>query len=471
MEDKLSNIPSEMALLGCLFINPDLHNDVGLNLKYDISDDKLRFLYTEVEIFYHKHASVNSRLEISEQKFNLHMSGNEEKLKTYKELGGWKLIERIKNNCNEEDFKVYSNDVKKMSLIRQLYHKGFNVKPVIEHKSFDKMTPQDVMSAFHFNLAKVYLNVTNNKDVVLLGQELKEQIDLYRESPKFGYNLPFKIMTDAMLGVSKKQFIAFASLSNLGKSRIMLNMMAYMSIIEGARVGILLNEMSSEEINLALLTTICNEEVYGFSLGIDEKRLALGDYKNEEEYQKVCEVIEYIKEKCNIFVIELCDINDATLEREIKKLKNVYKIDCAFYDTMKNFADGWETLVRTSILLKSLANQLEIAVCANLQLTDETINVKPDEMSSLNISTAKMVKHNLDMLWLFKDIKKSEYSKYRIYNPDWGYVELDRNKRYYAYVNDKNRRNSKPKLCFEIELNQNIIKECGYLVRENMEVD
>ena len=322
----VKSIPMEIALIGALASNIELFEEVQIKSKYDFSDEGTKFLYEQLELFYHKHASLTDKTELTENKFNLFISSTEDSMKKFKELGGWKTLKSCMEKSNVDDFKVYYEEVKKFSLLRQLSAKGFKVQPVIEHKSFANLTAQDVLNIYHHNLNKIYMNTINGTDVVLAGDNLQEQIDSYLGTPRYGIKLAdFELMSDAFLGLSKKQVMCFGSLSNQGKTKVLTYMLCHMAFIQNQRVGIMMNETSLEEARLCILSTVCNNSVYGFNLNIEERRLALGDYK-EGEYEKVKQVIKYINDKSNLFLYEITDMKDESLERAFKKLANIFNL-------------------------------------------------------------------------------------------------------------------------------------------------
>ena len=72
----------------------------------------------------------------------------------------------------------------------------------------------------------------------------------------------------------------------------------------------------------------------------------------------------------------------------------------------------------------------------------------------------------MDTVILFKEIDKKDYSKYafvRYKEIQPQSLELD--KRYYACVLNKNRVGEKPTLIFEVDLDLNVWKELGKLLK------
>ena len=114
----------------------------------------------------------------------------------------------------------------------------------------------------------------------------------------------------------------------------------------------------------------------------------------------------------------------------------------------------------------------EIQQNSDIQLTDDSVYTNIFDFSSNNIAGAKQMKHVLDYLILGKRLDKQEYHKYKIVPNDtacWGSkseLDLDLHKVYYGLKIDKNRGGEKDKIpVVEVDLNKNIWKELGYLIK------
>jgi hypothetical protein len=188
-------------------------------------------------------------------------------------------------------------------------------------------------------------------------------------------------------------------------------------------------------------------------------------------------VAQWIEAEMNgrIYLKELMRYTDDVLEFEVRKAVLIHNIKYVFYDTLKNSVSGqWEYLKITTNKLKQLANELKIYMYSSIQLTDDTNFVEPLQLSSLNISEAKHLKHILDGLILCKQISRENYHKYVIVQEDenWGEdcpTELKYSKNYYCFVIDKNRRGSKTAIAFSVDLDLNIWHEEGRLVKKSKE--
>lgn len=330
------------------------------------------------------------------------------------------------------------------------------------------------------------------------------------ETPDLGLQMPFEIANDIFRGEKKKSVMAVGMLSNAGKSRFMVKLIAYMSLIMKEKCLVLLNEMTVDEIRYALITTVINniefQELYGFELNKREKELTLGLYKDDKtgeliypykdncgdltetveeyayrvsnsstEFNKIMQISDWIENETQalIFTKDVSQAyDDKTLEFEIRKANMTNGIGYWFYDTFKQDVQDtgdWSAMKATATKLTEISKQLDMFGYLSIQLTDDSNWIKPHELTSMNVANCKSIKHVLHTMMLFKEIEKEDFHKYGYIatNKDWGKPtthELDLSKRYYIANVDKNRFGRKTKILFEVNLDFNTWYEVGELV-------
>jgi len=458
------DIVNEGLLIGCLFKNPDLYIESGslIKSKYDFYDENTRFLFDSFETIYKSTSD-----DITEDKVNMFMIKEDTRKAKYKKLGGWKFINNLTDLCNIDDFNVYFDLLKKFSLIRELGRIGFPVNRLLSHPKFDDMKAEQVTMTMRTSLEKIHTLIGGGNDSVILGKDMTSSVLKWSEVPDMGIELPFKMWTDLFKGWRKKKLIVDGMLSNEGKSRKLVYVATFISLILGKKVLIMANEMDEDDLKACMITTVCNNPEFGFSYSISERKITLGEYENEAEMQKVLEVAKYIEENTQIFFKDMENYSDEAIEHEMRKHVVGRGVEYIFYDTLKGHkADGWELVKQTTTKIRDLIKALNVGGYATIQLTDDSSYIDIFDFSSNNIANAKQLKHVVDYLILEKKIQKSEYSNYR-YIDDWGQeMELDNQKTYHMEKLDKNRSGAKGMvLVQEVDLDLNIWKEIGLGVR------
>lgn len=506
IEYSTSNIQNEILLVGSLYKCPDLFVSYGnfMRSQYDFSDEATKFFYDMFEMMYTTFSQT-----VEESKVNIFMSQDDDRLRKYKRYKGWQTISSWMELADQDDFKNYYNTVKKYSLVREYERNGYPVKRIVEHRNFEKWTPQDIYRIIRSKADKINTVINANEESVELTKGTAKQVESLLIAPDMGLATPWELLNEMLRGCSLGKVYFNGFNSNEGKSRNLMQLAAYITLVLGEKFLLLSNEMTAEDLQNCLITTVINNECFKELHGVDitkcEKEIVLGlyrdsegnfitrktdndgnfieseedyvirVYKESEEYRKVQEVSNWIdrnKEGRLFFKDVGSDYSDETLEFEFRKHKMVYGIKYCGYDTMKGFrTDEWGVLKQSATRLKEVMKELHMFCWAVFQLTDESQFLDVFDLTSNAIANSKGMKHVVDVLMLGKKIKPEEYKKYK-YMPiddDWGEpheCNLKDDKTYFAIKIDKNRRGAKNYIpLFEINLDLNTWNNVGYLLK------
>lgn len=465
---ELINRSIETSFIGSLYKDPDLYINFGKSIKshYDFADQSCKWLYDKFELFYLQFCDKRTKSEINENPFNVFMSQNQDDLKAYKEIGGWKTIEKLKGITETENIDGYYDILKKYSLLRELKHKGFPVDKITSRKDFDKLTGENILQIMQYNMNHIITNVYNKRGVDLLTANTVEHIEQYCLNPHVGTPFRWRAYTDVFLGRNKGDFLLNFGLCNSGKGRKDVSSMAYTAFIENKKVVALDNEMSYIKIKNAMITTILNDTVYGYCLNKPEREIKLGIYKDETEKKKVLDVARFIESNKNWYFVEMYKFDDTDLERESKKYAIGLGCEFLYYGTLKGYKNSdWGALKQTATHLKNLAGELGIFVSATAQLTMDSVNINIMDLNEQNIGESKGIIHVADLAIIDKEISPHELNKFALKDNAWGIVPLDANKRWYGSKIIKNRDGSKPVLCNEVNLDLNTWSEYSQLIK------
>ena len=511
-EIKTSNIQAEMCFVGALYSDCDLYISYGnfMRSKYDFADPVTRFLYDSLETYYLTFSQT-----IDEKKMNVFMSQNEERLQEYKQYKGWKTIQRFIALADVSDVENYFQLVKKYSLLREYERNGFPVDKILKHKKFDSLTANDIYRIIRVKADKINTVINAGDEAVELTKNNSDAINSYIDVPLMGLLTPWYLYNEMFLGLTQEDIILEGFLSNEGKTRKLMKLAAYVTLVQNKSFLLMSNEMSEKKLRSCLITTVLNnpefKELHGVTLMKPEKEIILGVYRdrtgelirrkideegnyietkdqflqriqdNSDEYWDVVKVGNWIDEHDNgklLFKDVGDDYSDSRLEFELRKYRATSNVIYYGYDTLKGYrSEEWSTIKQSATRLKELTKELGMSGFIVFQLTDDTVFTDVFSLSSNNIAGAKGMKHVTDALTLGKKISKDEYHKYQIVleNESWGdpvVEDLDYNKQYFAIKADKNRSGDKDKImAFEIELNYNLWINVGYIIRKQKEKD
>ena len=505
---KKSNIQAEICFVGSLFNNPDSFVNYGnfMRSKYDFDDEVTKFFYDSFETYYLTFSQT-----VDETKMNVFMSQNQERLKLYKQYKGWKTIQRYMGMGDKDDCKNYFNTIKKYSLIREYGRNGFPVDKILENKNFDKLSANDIYRIIRTKADKIHTVINAGEESIELTDKNTVQIDKYLEKPNFGLPFPWYMYNEFFLGMRETKLLFEGFLSNEGKTRKLVMLAAFIALVQNENFFLMSNEMDEEDLRSCLITTVINnkefQELHGVEMLKPEKEIVLGVYhdrkgdiirreiddfgiyletneayisrvqRDSDEYWKVRTVTDWIDSSDRKGKVMFKDVGDdyspERIEFELRKAKMVQNIKYFGYDTLKGYnTDEWSAIKQFATKLKELTKELRMSGYAVFQLTDDTVFTDIFSLSSNNISNAKQIKHIADILNIGKKLNREDYHKYQMVaeNDSWGEPtadDLDLKKQYFCIKPDKNRSGSKDKIMlFEIDLNYNIWKNIGYIIKK-----
>jgi replicative DNA helicase len=502
-----TNVQSELLFCGCMYKEPDLYLSYGESTKskYDFSDDATRFFYDLFEECY-----LTFSQDMSQSKVNNFATQNSERLKTYKAYGGWKTIQGMMDISDPHDFKNVFNTVKKFSLIREYDRQGFPAEKMLSMKNFQYMTANDVYRMMRSKADKINTQINVIEEPVLLTKGAAQVVDSYLLTPQFGVQTHWQGYNEYFRGLLPGNVLFQGFLSNEGKSRNLVNLIAYVTLVKKQKFMLLSNEMTEQAMKNCLITTVLNckefKELHGVQLIKPEKEITMGLYRDDStkefierardddgnyteseesfvvrvkqssEYQDVAKVAQWMEEQIEgkfYFNDITADYSDEAIELEIRRAKLVYNCNCFAVDTLKAWgAEDWVKVKMTATKIVELGKELNLFGICTFQLTDATVFDSVFDLSSNNIGAAKGIKHPVDLLTLGKRITPEEYPQcqYITYDDSWGEevaCNLDPQKRYFGLRIDKNRLGSKDNIMlFEYNLDYNIWNNIGYLIKK-----
>lgn len=502
-----NNIQSELLFCGCMYKEPDLYLSYGQSTKskYDLSDSGVRFFYDLFEDYY-----LTFSQDVSESKVNNFATQNSERLKSYKKYGGWKTIKEMMDMADPNDFKNVYNTVKKYSLIREYDRNGFPAEKILSMKNFQLFTASDVYRMMRSKADKINTVINSIEEPVILTQGVSKVIDSYLTAPQFGIQTHWRGYNEYFRGLLPGNVLFQGFLSNEGKSRNLVNLIAYVTLIKKQKFMLLSNEMTESAMKNCLITTVLNckefKELHGVQLTKPEKEITMGMYrdnktkeficrkidddgnyieseedfvnrvKSSDEYKDVTKVARWMEDQMDgkfYFNDITSDYSDEAIEVEVRRAKLVYNCNCFAVDTLKAWgAEDWVKVKNTATKIVELGKELNLFGVCTFQLTDATVFDSVFELSSNNIGAAKGIKHPVDLLTLGKRINLEEYPslQYTAYDDNWGdevAYDLNPEKKYFSLKIDKNRLHEKDKIMlFEYDLNFNTWENIGLLVKK-----
>lgn len=508
MELELANVQSEMLVIGSFFKDPTLYLTYSTSIvpKYDFSDKTCEFLW---ELFSDYYVSYSE--EFTEIKLNTFASMAPERFKKYRSEGGYKTIKEYMGLADPNDFKNYFETFKKYSLLRAFDKAGYDVSKIIAHKNFQSLTSSDVCRIVRGTIDKVANKVQAIDEPSVLSENAVSYIDRFLRTPSKGVSGPWPYIQKYYRGLLPGNVLMTGALSNSGKGRNLVYLIAYLTLVQKQKILLLANEMSEEAIKLNFLVTCINapeiQELHGIKgISKPERELALGSFKDDEgryiyrkmdsngdyieseedfaqrvrdnstEYRNIQKIMHWVESESEgkfLFKNIGASYEDEVLELEIKKAYTIYGCDGIAYDTLKcSGVEDFAKLAATGTKITEWIHGTKLYCICTFQLTDSTWDIPIESLTSQSIASSKRLMHVADQLQMWKHLTAEDKNNYVCVSEDesWGEpVEhsLDQNKNYVGLKIVKNRLGSKGELiCFEVHMNENIWTEIGVLKKK-----
>ena len=512
MELDLTNVQSEMLVIGSFFKDPTLYLTYSNSIvpKYDFSDKACEFYW---ELFSDYYVSYSE--DFSELKLNTFASMLPERFKEYRANGGYKTIKSFMELADPKDFKNYFETLKKYSLLRAFSSTGYDVSKILSLKNFQSLTSNDICRIVRGRIDKVANKVQAIDEPSVLSDNAVNYMDKFLCAPSKGVPGPWPYMQKFYRGLLPGNVLMTGALSNSGKGRNLVYLIAYLTLVQKQKILLLANEMSEDAIKLNFLVTCINapeiQELHGVKgISKPERELALGSYKDdngkyiyrkidengafiesEEEYrqrvadnsteyrqiQKIMQWVESESEGKFLFKNIGASYEDEVLELEIKKARTIYNCNGVAYDTLKcSGIEDFAKLAATGTKITEWIHDTKLYCICTFQLTDSAWDIPIENLNSQEIASSKRLMHVADLLQMWKHLTYEDKQNY-VYiddNDDLGWGEpvehnLDPNKNYVGLKIVKNRLGSKSDLiCFEVQMNENIWKEIGVLKKKRI---
>lgn len=508
MELELSNVQSEMLVVGSFFKEPTLYLTYSQSVvpKYDFSDKACEFFYQLFSDYYVSYSET-----FTELKINTFASMLPERLKGYKANGGYKTIKDFMSLADPNDFKNYFETFKKYSLLRAFNSTGYDVSKILALKNFQMMTSNDVCRIVRGKIDKVANKVQAIDEPSLLSENASSYIDQFLCAPSMGVSGPWPYMQKYYRGMLPGNVLMTGALANSGKGRNLVYLIAYLTMVKKQKILLLANEMSENSIKLNFLVTCINspeiQELHGIKgISKPERELALGSFKDDNgnyiyrrmdeqgnyiesekdykerinktssEYRKIQQIMKFVESESEgkfLFKNIGSCYEDEVLEIEIKKAQTIYKCDGVAYDTLKCAGlEDFAKLAATGTKLTELIHDTKMYMICTFQLTDSAWDVPIENLNSQEIASSKRLMHVADQLQMWKHLTAEDKQNYvyEVEDDSWGSTvehDLQMDKNYVGMRIVKNRVGSKNDLiCFEVQMNENVWKEIGILKKK-----
>lgn len=440
---ELIDINAYRQILGSLIKEPGLfllYPDISPN---DFGNLAARIVFVSIQNLLTSGANTLSVIEVDED-----ISRYDTANVRYQRDGGIDFLKDCVEYSEPENFKYYYDRLKKLSLLKTLGQKGYDIseyyKPTFETvkeeneciERFDEATVESILNNIEGKLNKIrsaFLNgVSGNAEASVGLREMKER---FKESPEIGCDMEGDIFSTVCRGARLGKFYLRSAKSGLGKSRLAFFDAVKIAIperfsveegkfvsdadpitgelLDGKKTLIITTEMAKDEVQTVLLAYLSK---------VNESKILTGSYFGEEEYRidKAIEILE--KYKNYLFIEEIADPNLSNVSAMIKRYATVEDIQYVFYDyifaspSLLNQFAGQKVredsaLLMMSTELKELAKKYNIFISSSSQLNATGMEDNGEFKNEMSLRGAKSLADKADMGCIMSLVKDDNWNQ------------------------------------------------------------
>lgn len=423
MNNKYTDIPSVIQVIGNVYQNPSLLDDDKYSFhEEDFTEDFHKILFGSIYNLYKMGAK-----EITVNTIEDYLSQRPKSLATYKANKGPEYLEKAKENSQMSTFNYYYQRMKKMTLLRMYDNAGmdlswlYDVDNILDAKKkqaqedwLDNTSLESIAETIDRKITEVKIKYAENTEdnFEQAGEGVLRLLDQLQKNPEIGYPLFGPFVNTVTRGARLKKFYLRSAATGVGKTRAMIadacyigcaemydsNEQKWISTGDPANTLFVTTEQEIDEIQTMMLA---------FLSDVDEGHILYNNYL-EGEYERIIYAAELLK-KSLIHIKKLPDFSLQDVENVIRFACHEWDVQYVFFDYLhtsmkilgevssKTGVKGLREdniLFMMSIKLKDLCNQYAIFIMTATQLNADYVTAQQYDQNLLR--GAKSIADKID---------------------------------------------------------------------------
>jgi len=353
------SIESELAVLGCILIDPDSFAKVLHHIDRDSFYKKIHStIFAAMESLFEKNESIDIITLTEELKKN----------KQLDEIGGAYFITSLSSEApTAANVEYYANIVKEKATLRNIIDTAISMSNAAYDMSENSTEVLDKAESLLFEISQT----AGRGNFRQLDDLLHNVLDkISGDKTRSGVRTGFIDLDDKLSGLQKSDLIILAARPSMGKTALALNFARNAAVQYGHNVGFFSLEMSSQQLAERLITSEARVDSHLVRTG----KLPQNEWKNLSDAAGVL-----TGKKVNIFIDDSPGLNIMELRAKARELVSTTKeqggIDAIFVDYIqllnagKRFENRQQEISYISRSLKGLAKELDVPIVALSQLS------------------------------------------------------------------------------------------------------
>lgn len=418
----------EGSLLGCLI------KDIALIKEYNLNEDM--FISTEGKFYFNILNTLLKQGVVEVTDTDIRLNCQDDVIAKYKDLGGIKTVNKLKDSVDSKNFEVYLDELYKRNIYMDLINKegidlleerliGESTISYLDFFTQNNMSAEEIIKFMSFRMmSKLPKNIDRSvqecdgditeEDLedLFSGKSMGVLFDTVEDIPLMPH------ISKEILGLKKKTLSMLGAFVNVGKTTLLCNIILSLASKKQMILAIT-NEMQLKDFKISFLLYILNN--FTDCKTVNKRKLKSGQLTDAEK-DKIREARLYYNEHFSKYIkLAAIDTTDIRLvEKLVRKYTITDDIDVLIYDTFKqNFSESGEAtykdLIRDSETIFTLCKSYNLIGLCAIQLAQQYMGNLVLDLSML--SGAKGINQILENLIMMRTIYKEEMdeeSKYYI---------------------------------------------------------
>ena len=412
----------EGCLLGCLF------KDVLLIKEYKL--DESMFISTEGKFYFGILSNLLRQgvLEITDT--DIRLTSTDDVIQQYKNYGGIKTIDKLKNSVDLKNFEVYLDEIHKRNIYMSLIDdEGIDLEEIrtigetqISYLDFfteNEMNSEEIIKFMSLRIMNKLPSTVDRSVKEASGEIPEDFLDRIFEGSSMGVLFDevegVKLMphiSKEILGLKRKTLSMFGAFVNVGKTTVLCNIILSLASKKQTTLAIT-NEMEIDDFRISFLLYVLNNFI-GCKT-INKRKLKSGNLsEDEKEYVRKARI--YYNEHFSEYIIlsSMSDANVELVEKLVRKYSLSRNLDALCYDTFKQNFDkagevSYKDLIKDSRMIYKLCKDYDLIGLCAIQLAQQYMGNLILDLSML--AGAKQINEILENLFMMRSVYKEEMNK------------------------------------------------------------
>lgn len=430
MATELMDKRSQMMLLGCLLVQPNLITETTKYslTNFDFPERFHKIIYTAIVNLYSQ--KVRS---IDEIAIDTYLSNYGEQYEIFCSNNGVEYIQKIMRIAQTEvnNFEYYYLNIKKYSLLRAYEEAGIDISCVYDSRIVDNTLRDKMMENFE-NMSLVDITEEIEKRITMIknkflinvggygqsaGEGIQQLIQSFKETPEYGIPLNGDIFSSIVRGARLKKYYLRSAATGVGKTRLFAADACVCAV--GEIFDLQENNwkpLMPKQPTLFVSTELEIEEIQtlflAFVSGVNEAHILDGIYEDGEEERVI--YAGKVIEKASLYIEYLPNFAITDMRNTIKRHVLMNKVRYVFADYIHTSVKMIEELTKISNGMKLREDQLLFMFSNELKSMANELGVFLMSGTQLNRESDSATKVNQNLLRGAVAIADSKESLYKV---------------------------------------------------------